>query len=265
MKMPVAICFLFLFASSALAESLQSPLPQGDPDKSDVNEVDDIPGDNDYLPADSSVNPQSTNNIKKIEQSVEKMLEKTDIEIRNDYSYGAALMRGTSAPWEGVGLDMHVYVSPLVSVGLIVGSGNFEDSGETADRSYEMSYKAKSVGLAARRFLEKYDLLSFQLVAGYALWEGQVVPSGSDDLSADDEKLTSSFEANGWYLGVSLGFNWFWENGYFVSWEPIGIQTSGILQLDKSRDSESVENAVDESIETTAFYGISNIKIGILF
>jgi hypothetical protein len=91
-----------------------------------------------------------------------------------------------------------------------------------------------------------------------------VIPSGSDDLSTGNDRLTSSFEANGWFIGANLAMAWYWESGFFIEWVPIGMQSTRVLQLKKTTDSTSVDDAVIPSIESVAFYGLANIKLGFL-
>ncbi len=261
----VIVTAFLCMPGAARAEGIQSVAPQAEPVQKDLDEVEDIPSDDDFLPADESVLPVDNTKSKRIEEEVGLVLDQTDSEIRSQHSYGVSVIRGTASPWLGYGLDIRFLYSPLMSFGMVLGTGEFEDADEIVDRSYNISYKAKSVSFAVRRFFENYNLISFQVAAGYALWEGTVVPSGSDDLSGDDQKLTSSFETNGWFVGTSLGLSWYWSNGFFVTWEPVGIQISGVMQIDTSRDSDSVNNAVHRTIESAAIYGISNVKLGVLF
>jgi len=248
-----------------LAQTVTAAPPSGIPQAADIEEVQPIPDDDDFLPSDSAIIESNREHVKNVEDSVTEVLEPTDAEIRRNKNFGIGIMRGTASPWVGVGIDSHIYVNTGLAVGIIAGRGEFEDQGEVSERTYNISYNSKSLAVSAKKFFVNYQPINLELTVGYAIWEGLVVPKGSDELSSDNEKLTSSFEANGWFSSISLGCSWFWESGIFVHWVPIGIQLTGIRQTDTSRDSDTVLAAVNETIEPPAFFGISNLRIGMAF
>lgn len=258
------ILFFVFTARDAAANSVGLPVPSGDPQPQDLDEMDDIAGERDYLPPDYGVAPVNRKKLKKVESDMESLLKKSATDLRANKTAIISLAQGTSSPWQGTSLGFQGILSPLNSVGLTLGTGKFEQEGEVAERSYDLNVKSRAVALGYQRYFETYEPFGVQFFLGYALWEGNVIPSGSDSLSTGNDRLSSSFEANGWFVGVNVSMSWIWESGIFLEWIPFGLQSSSVLQFKKSTDSTGVDDAVIPSIESPAFFGISNIKIGYL-
>src|SRR5690606_11727336 len=106
----------------------------------DIEEVEDVADDRDYLPPDYGVAPVNPQKMRAMEKQVAKVLELSDAQIRGEKSAAIAIVRGTASPWQGLALDVQAILSPTNSVGLIIGTGEFEEKGEVSERSFDLTY-----------------------------------------------------------------------------------------------------------------------------
>jgi hypothetical protein len=163
------ILFFCLSAPTIRADQISPGTPQGVIRSDDLDEVEDVAGDRDFLPSDHSAAPIDPKRIKSVEAAVGEILVRSDADIRNDHSLAVAMVRGTASPWQGVSLDVQAILTPTSTLGLMIGTGVFEEEGEVDERSFDLSYKSRAVGFGWKNYWSNYEPFGWQLFFGLCL------------------------------------------------------------------------------------------------
>lgn len=260
----VKILVLALAATSAEAQVTFPNTPPTSSEDRDVDEVEEIVPEDEFLPLDEAQQePAAADEIAK--QQTDELALSLE-ELRGDHEYMASLSIGPSKPWQSYTLELLALLRDDVAFGFYAGIGDRRDSGIIDEKAYDLKLKARSAGVTLRYYLTRLERLSFEADLGYGTWEATVDPHGSDDLVFDeDEKLSAGFRGHGPIAGVSPVLSWAWENGVCLEWTPVGVRWSRALSKTFTRDSTLGRRAVLRAIERTAFYGLTNIRVGYLF
>lgn len=252
-------------AGAPLSASPMSPLPEGS-QADDLDEVDDIAGDDDILPRNASGESDVESRMQKINRSQDLELKLSHDEIRAKRTYAAAVALGSSKPWQAYNLELGFLMPPSRMVTVFAGGGPQRFEGVVEEKSYDMEVNARTFGTAYRYFFHKIEGLSAEAVLGYGQWDGSISPHGSDDEITDfSEKLSSSYHASGYFGGVSAAITWLWDSGFYLEWTVVGMTKAKLMTTDFTRESEIVDKAVRRDLQRAAFYGLNNLKIGMLF
>lgn len=275
-KLPAAAAII-AFLSAAPGASAQGPLPPAfpnSPDASDVDEVEEVVSDSEVLLPDELNGDEakgrdgSSQRVGKIKSTQDAELSYTQEEVRGRFKYGAAAAIGTAMPWQNYSLSWFKLLEPQWAVGLYVGGGQFRDSGTTDNHAFDMKIGSRSTGVEGHYYFSGFDNLSLVGTLAYAIWDGNVTPSGADDATEGEDAgdvLTSSFDASGLAVGFGAALTWLWDSGFYIDWTPVALRRSWIVQKDQSRESDFVDKVIEQKIERPFFFGVSNIRLGYLF
>ncbi len=256
-----------IYEQQALAQGLARLLPEA-PAASDVNEVEDIPGDEDSL-LGSDTAPE-TAEVRRHQDEIKltqaRELSLSDREIRSRFNYGMALAYGPTRPWQNYSLEGFTMPDARYASGLYAGVGTLKQPGIGQEKAYDIDLTSRSAGVFARYFFSRLEGLYIEGEGGYAVWSGRMTPHGSDIQDPQmQEKLTDSFDMSGMVIGAAAALHWVWENGLLVEWTMIGMRRSWVLQKQLGRGSATVERIVTRDIQRAEFFGLTNIKIGYMF
>ncbi len=263
----IAVLLWSALVAPALASPM-SPVPEGFKDD-DLDEVDDVVDDDDILPRSSAGESEVESRMTRINRSQERELQLSYDEIRAQHNYVGAVALGSSKPWQAYDVELGFIISPDRVGTVFAGGGPQRFEGVVEEKSYDTRLDARTFGTTYRYFFHKIDGLSAEALLGYAQWDGRVSPHGSDDsddeITDASEKLSSSFHATGFFGSVSSAASWFWDSGVYVEWTLVGITAGRVQTMDFTRDSDIVDKAVRRDLQRAAFFGLNNVKIGMLF
>lgn len=253
---------------SASAQSLSpSPVPEGlGPD--DVDEVEDVVEDSESLPRSDSAGEGAItrDRVAAIEAMQAKELALSNDEERARRAYGVGLSLGTTRPWLTYAFDAYALISPAWTFGMYAGGGRLVQPGEALSQTYDLQVETRAFGLSGRRYFQRLDGVSLEMLLGYAGWEGKLSPQGSDAARTDDtEKLSAGFTATGVVAGLGLRLDWVFANGFALDWLVVGARVGHVLTQDLTRDSAASGRAVKRDLERGALYGLTNIRVDYLF
>ncbi len=262
----LAAC-LWGWGGSARAQmSFPNGVPPPSNESRDVDEVEEVVPEDEFLPLDEKEDELNGAQVDKIAKAQKEELALSTSELRARHDYLMSVSIGPSKPWQTYSLELASLVRDDVAIGVYAGSGDRRDSGIIDEKAYDLRIKARSAGVSARYFLTRLERLSFEADLGYGTWDATVTPHGSDDLVLDDaQKLSAGFRGHGPIFGVSAVLSWIWENGVFLEWTPVGARWSRTLAKDFTRESELGRRAILRALERAAFYGLTNLRIGFLF
>jgi hypothetical protein len=273
----------------------QGPLPPQFPteaEPSDVDEVEEVVPDNEVLlpdeagaedrtpegdviapesepddePVDGAPDSGGKPRLHNIKSAQFEELAPSQEEVRGRYAYGAAVALGTALPWQSYSLSFYRLLSERWAAGLYVGGGAFSDSGTLDEQSYDLKIRSRSAGVDGRYYFGGLQRLSLQASLAYAAWSGNVEPNSADDENpASEEKLATAYDASGVTTGLGAVVTWLWNGGFYIDWTPVGIRKSWIFQKDQTRDSALGDKLVRQKVERPFFFGVTNIRFGMLF
>lgn len=255
----------FGFAAAARAQiNSVTPTIPGTHTGTDVTESEEVVPDTAFLPVEQEGEPSEE--TQSILDTQEKELGYSQEELRTRFQYGIAVSVGAAHPWQIYGIETTAIMAGDWQVGAFAGGGGVKSSGRVDEKAYDLALTTRSFGLTAQYHMERLEHLGVTACIGYAAWDGTFEPHGSDDdVIIDEEKLGASFRAHGPFVGVAAVLTWLWESGFYLEWVPVGARRSKIAERDLSRESPLVNKAVEQTIQTPAFYGLTDIKIGWLF
>lgn len=257
---PLCPFFALVSATSAHAQShMLRQIPET-PRAGDLDEVDEVEEE-----SEDDLLSTRGRRAKLFETEDELSLSAEEQRARKVYLVTAFL--GQALPWQTYGITAGSVYTPHLILSMYAGGGSYKMQGNIIrQKAYDLRVNTRVVGFETRYFVPHLDLLSLAASLGYASWDGQVSPHGSDDQVVDQaEKLSTSFHAKGVTAGVAAALGWSWPNGVYVEWTLIGIQRSRIFQRDLSRDSTAAWDAVRRDVESARAIGVYDLKVGYYF
>jgi hypothetical protein len=246
----------------ARAQGTYTPVPFPHPED-ELDEVDDLPDSDPSRPAG-----EDTESGRELEADT---LGLHDDEIRGPLRYGVRLVVGTGLPWEFYSFGFDAVTSPEGVFGTFAGLGRYEGTGNFQEKAYDLNFDARSVGASYTHHFVRLEGLTISALAGYVDFSGRVTPHGTTDDAdpafdpAAEDALTTSFSSRGVFVGSAAGLTWLWTNGWHVDWTLVGVRKTFLFGTDYSRDSATARRAVSRDIAQPAFYGLTNIGVGLYF
>ena len=196
-------------------------------------------------------------------------IEKNELQLvaREKVEESSAMMAfylGQVIPWTQAAVSYVRMNKSNYGHGVAAGVGSFPLNGVEKSRSYNLDTKTAVLTYQFRYFIPWMEAISTNAYLGAIYWSGDMKATSSD-ATEEDQKLTSSFKAQGVNVGVSVNYTSVYNSGYFLDWGIMGLQKGFIIKKSHPVDSSLVKKALDSQFEDPNIFGIINVGFGYLF
>ena len=190
----------------------------------------------------------------------------TATEVRGRYHKAVALALGPSTAWQQLAVEAGQMLRGVRYIGMVAGGGGLKSSGMAGSKAYDLSLRSQGVGVTYRRWLRSWDQISAEGSLGYAEFSGHIAPHGSDDETATAaDKLASTVHLGGLVASLAVAVTWTWDNGFFLQWVPVGIESTKLIRQSYSQAVPLVRSAVRGATEHTRVFGLADLRLGYYF
>ncbi len=188
-------------------------------------------------------------------------------ELRRQFEQGVQLGLGVSKPWQNLHVEYQSRLRPELWLGISYGLGTASFSGKNSGRDYELSTDSQQISASLRYFFTESIPVYVSGLFGYGTWSGKIKATGVDinEENAILDNISTTFNAQGFTLGLGLGCAALWENGFYLDYTFVGIAVSKLSHESLARNRDRARKILEHSLEEPIGYGFLNIAAGYFF
>lgn len=222
-------------------------------------------------PEEDSLSKEQLNEVQGDERLILQQLADDELGLGQDerrapFHYQFGFGTGVAIPWQKFTATFRWQLSDFAYHEIHAGVGDFEFHNLEENRNYDLKIYSQSLFYGIQFFIHDDIPLYIAPLIGFGRWNGQLKPSGVDpELDTTASKLDSSFILMGAVLGANIGFQWVFNNGWFIDYSAMRIGRGFITERSFTEASDDAVTIVEKTIQHPMTWGLLNIKIGRFF
>ena len=222
-------------------------------------------------PDDDSLSKEQLTEVEGEESTVMQQLAEDELgyaqdERRAQFRYQLGMGTGVAIPWQKFSVTFRWRLASFANHEVHPGVGDFEFHDLNENRNYDLQIYSQSLFYGIQFFIHDDIPIYVAPLAGFARWNGKLKPSGVDPaLDTNASKLDSSFVVLGLVAGANIGFQWLFNNGWFVDYSVIRVGRGFITERNFTEAGEDAVAIIEKTIQHPMTWGLVNFKIGRFF